>query len=360
MKTLTCLMAALVIFTSKSGWASTFYVNNVDGDDRADGRAAEVSRASGPFKTLAKGLSALQPGGRLEIINTGVPYNEKMHFKVGGNEGAPIVIDGNGAVIDLGMCLESANWKQHGKGWILEGVSALNHGADPDQRAAAFWNEHALRIEAGGQVPQLPYIAINTEKDRYVFYFQGDAEPPFEGLVLLRPPLSSAVAINGQSNIHIIDLWVRHAGNDGFNIHGREADNKKSRNILLERVIAERNGDEGISVHGDGEVRVVDSVVIENGSAHGGIADVHDSETVYINTIAMRNSGAGFFFNGKQHSAENCMSLGNANADFPRPASLRDSVTYSSHTESGESFWADEVHERLATHPAFQTYSTGQ
>jgi hypothetical protein len=119
---------------------------------------------------------------------------------------------------------------------------------------------------------------------------------------IIRPPgkLESGVVI-ACSHIIVRNLTVRHAANDGFNIHGHRV------GIRLENVKAFSNGDEGISAHETVQMDVFDSEIAWNGSAAGGVADVNDSVTSYTRCEVHHNLGAAFFFDGKHHRVTDCL-----------------------------------------------------
>ncbi|NBS33251.1 MAG: hypothetical protein EBS83_10740, partial [Planctomycetia bacterium] len=98
------------------------------------------------------------------------------------------------------------------------------------------------------------------------------------------------------SHITVRNLTVKHAGNDGFNIHGDR------RGVRLERVRAIANADEGISAHETTEMEVVEAEVAGNGSSAGGVADVNQSVTSYRDCYVHDNAAAGFFFSGRRHT----------------------------------------------------------
>lgn len=98
------------------------------------------------------------------------------------------------------------------------------------------------------------------------------------------------------SHIIVRNITVKHASNDGFNIHNDWV------GIRLENVRAFSNADEGISAHDDVEMEVDGAEIAWNGSAAGGVADVNRCVTRYKNCNMHHNLGAAFFFSGKSHS----------------------------------------------------------
>ena len=53
---------SVLIFGSLNIWATDYYVNNVIGNDKLDGKSASVSGRSGPMASINKAVKLLQPG----------------------------------------------------------------------------------------------------------------------------------------------------------------------------------------------------------------------------------------------------------------------------------------------------------
>jgi len=84
-----------------TGPGRDFYINNETGNDAANGLSATENGGGGPVRTIARGVSFLQPGDTLHLAVTSIPYRESLRLGdgFGGVPGKPIVIDGHGATI---------------------------------------------------------------------------------------------------------------------------------------------------------------------------------------------------------------------------------------------------------------------
>src|SRR5262245_22648213 len=94
--------------------ARDIYVNNVTGDDRRGGSAAETSGAGGPCRSIAKALRIAQRSDRIVIANTGQPYRESITLqgsRHSGDDRFPFMLIGNGAVLDGRASMADAVWE---------------------------------------------------------------------------------------------------------------------------------------------------------------------------------------------------------------------------------------------------------
>ncbi|MBL8829310.1 MAG: hypothetical protein JNM18_20165, partial [Planctomycetaceae bacterium] len=92
--------------------ARELYVNPQTGDDTRDGTSAVVSGATGPVRTIARGVKLAQPGDTLHLANTGQAYRESIVFhNRHGEVGRPITVDGHDATIEGCEPLAIAEWE---------------------------------------------------------------------------------------------------------------------------------------------------------------------------------------------------------------------------------------------------------
>ncbi|MES2596204.1 MAG: right-handed parallel beta-helix repeat-containing protein [Verrucomicrobiota bacterium] len=232
-----------------------------------------------------------------------------------GTREAPVVFDGKGMIIDLGVDLTEQDWIKEGDVWTSRGPLPKHPPIDDVQRAGLFIDEVPLVIrrdreaeKASGIAKKVIYKDPKTLRPGEVgwaengsFYFRWPKEKkPGQGRVIQPPTgLASGVVIAG-NYITVRNVTAMHAANDGFNIHGDRV------GIRLENVKALSNGDEGISAHETVQMDVVDSEIAWNGSVSGGVADVNDSITTYTNCVLHHNVNAAFLFDGKKHRVTNC------------------------------------------------------
>lgn len=241
---------------------------------------------------------------------------EPLVLQKGGTPEKPAVFDGEGMIIDLGIDVTSRSWKKNGDVWTSAEPIPERPPATDVQRAGMFIEEVPLRVKrdhaaerAGGDADKVIYIAPDKLAPGEMgftaagcLYFRWPASKPPGSAAIILPPekLTNCVSI-ACSHIIVRNITVRHAANDGFNIHGHRT------GIRLENVKALSNGDEGISAHETVQMDVFDSEIAWNGSDAGGVADVNESVTSYTNCVLHHNLGAAFFFAGKSHRVTNCL-----------------------------------------------------
>lgn len=254
----------------------------------------------------------------------------------GGTKDKPAIFDGQGMVIDLGIDVSDHDWKQNGDLWTSTPRLLTERGLAPriaGQTAGLFIGEIPITIprdlEAETRHPDRKsrcYFSPDRLKpgqmgyaDDGSIYFRwpkgvkpgksvGRDRGRFKPIIL--PPKAGTNCVSiACSHIVIRNLTVKHAGNDGFNIHGHRE------GIRLENVRALSNADEGISAHETVEMQVIGAEVAWNGSVSGGVADVNESVTSYRNCIVHNNAGAGFFFSGKSHVVTDAL-IYNQSRDF--------------------------------------------
>lgn len=238
-----------------------------------------------------------------------------LTFKDGGTPEKPVVFDGKGMIIDLGIDVTLQDWVKSGDVWISRGPFADHPPVADTQRAGLFIEEVPMRItrdraaeQKSGEEGKVIYAAAETLKpgemgfkdDGSIYFRWPVGKAPGAAKIFLPPAgLASCVSI-ACSHLTVRNITAIHAANDGFNIHGMRV------GIRLENVKAFSNGDEGISAHETVQMDVFDSEIAWNGSSAGGVADVGDALTTYTNCEVHHNLDAAFFFDGKQHRVTNC------------------------------------------------------
>lgn len=98
------LCLALIMPAVPAAMARDIYVDNVAGDDRLCGDlAVATTNNDGPVRTIGKALKLTLRGDRIVLAKTAQPYRECIAFageRHSGYPGKPLVIEGNGAILD--------------------------------------------------------------------------------------------------------------------------------------------------------------------------------------------------------------------------------------------------------------------
>jgi len=275
------------------------YVDSNLGDD------ANTGNSNAPVRTLQQAVDRIRnTGGTLHIAADSV-FNASLDLR---GATAPIVVEGNGAQINLGTNVTNWNWIPDGDGYILDQdlqrtlpSNLANSGLY--QIATLFVNDKPLHLydsrfsDAPGP-GQVEYVEYNGEVRMRAVFRQG--ENPGNATIIATGDYGTSSVIANTTDITIRNLTTRYSGNDGFNISGTSFEDGGP--IRLESVAAFFNGDEGISAHQQSSSIVSDSVVAFNGSFAGGVADVGSSETEYHRLVSMGNySNNSLFFFGDNH-----------------------------------------------------------
>jgi sialate O-acetylesterase len=250
-------------------------------------------------------------------LMTQAPIATPLVLTTGGTPKDPAVFDGQGMLIDLGKDISDQAWIEADDLWTSQPNLLSQYGQTPriaGQMAGLFVAGMPITIprdlEAERARPEKKsrcYVEPTRLRPGEMTYAE-DGSVSFRWPQGTKPGKTRSTPIvlpakEGVSGVsiacsHIVvrNITVRHAGNDGFNIHGHR------RGIRLERVRCLSNADEGISAHETTELEVVGAEVAWNGSAAGGVADVNDSVTTYRDCIVHDNAGAAFFFGGRSHA----------------------------------------------------------
>ena len=244
----------------------------------------------------------------------------------GGTPEKPAVFDGQGMLIDLGIDATTHEWNKSGDLWTSQPGLLASHHQEPriaGQTAGLFVDGIPITIprdvETEKQHPDrksrcyFPPDQLQPGQMGYAddgsLYFRWPVGVSQNKSITLPPNAGTNCVSIACSHIIIRNITAKHAGNDGFNIHG----NRKG--IRLENVRALSNADEGISAHETVEMKVIGAEVAWNGSVSGGVADVNDSITSYRDCNVHDNAGAAFYFSGNSHSVSDTL-IFNQSKDF--------------------------------------------
>src|SRR5689334_5697669 len=100
--------------------ARDVFVNNVTGDDRLDGFAPVRGDAyNGPVKTVGRALEIVTKSGRVVLAKTEQPYRETLSLSARSHNGTPdepLIIVGNGAVLDGTKPIPQRAWEHYFEG----------------------------------------------------------------------------------------------------------------------------------------------------------------------------------------------------------------------------------------------------
>ena len=315
-------VACSVVTASSLFAGSTFFVDFEEGNDSAIGTDAH------PFQTVARALQEVDGVGGTIQLREGMTYPESLVIRKGGSLDEPLILEGNGAVLNLGTNVTTGPWVPVGDEYRLERdlpkfkrhyvtsplfVNGLPLWAEhPEGRGKPAWHGGSLRYDESG---------------RMIVRFPDGLSPENSMIVLTASDGTAGIHSPGGKHIVLRNLTVAFAGNDGFNFHNDCED------VRLEEVRALFNGDQGISSHGDSQVDVEQSEVAFNGSQSAGIVDINQSVTRYVDVLCHQNRNAGFLMRGEFQELIGVSSYGNQGKNLPNPS---DSVSLNDCVENEE------------------------
>jgi len=250
------LLSLLIVATTT---ARDVYVNNVIGNDMNVGGRTDVRPQDGPVRTLNRALRLVDRGGRIVVANTGEPYREMISVcdvEQRGYPGQPLVIQGNGAVLDGTVATAPGAWT-----YETDNIFSFRPRRLTYQQLFRDGKPLArLRTTnfPGATLPLEPLRwALLT--DRIAFRVEDGNLP--EHYALRHAGLQAGITLYNTEHVRIEDLVVQ-----GFQLDGISA-RELVRNCQLVRVECRANGRSGISVGGVSRVSLSSCNAYDNGRA---------------------------------------------------------------------------------------------
>ncbi len=302
-----------VLLCGGMAFGATVYVDNLKGNDGNDGSQDK------PVASVEHGLKLLKKSDTLEIINTGKPYQrpypgEKgrgLTISHGGTLEAPMIINGNGAVLTGLAVIPVDKWTKVEDDiyslpfWpmsnMYKGYKQQNYWLDGTQ---IWWvdGKAATNCKTMEELKETPGgFWWNKAKKAVLFHL-----PPAKTLEQLKIELPANYGFYITADHTIVkDVYFIHSWNDGFDAAG------KNQNGVYKNCIAIDNCGQGFSCHDTSNVYYEDCVAIR--CASSGSCDVHWCNTRYHRCIFMNNTfEAGIYANDAgTHLYSDCLVTGN-------------------------------------------------
>jgi len=258
------LLFGLLLGMSDAALARQLYVNNVAGNDQADGTAPESTINGGPVRTIGRALQLARPGDFLVIANTGIAYRESLSLSTADHCGTavrPFTIQGNGAVLDGTQPIAVNAW---------EPVRGELYRFRPPHGG-----QHELFFADGKPVPEVP-VDVSSGKlpklaaDQWCshsgyIYFQmlpGKIPHDYKDMnALYYAALPVGITLYNVHDVRIVDLTIQGFRRDGVNAHDGV------RNARIGGLILRGNGRAGLAVGGSSQVEADGCLAGNNGTA---------------------------------------------------------------------------------------------
>lgn len=291
------------------------HVNPRSGADSAEGSADR------PLATIRRAITLARPGDTIFLDPQGSPYGEQILFAdKSGTESEPIVLDGQGAVIDGSVPIRPEEWEPVSDGLYKSTIipQTYCYKANPAYTGRFFfvWEGKINRMGRslkGSKTPyKKPQDLVGGEwtyvAEETAFYLRLPDGQSLESAPVRVPKIVSGVQITGNCHHLVIrNVRVRHVINDGFALTTGAAPESTVRNIRFEKIRAEECGDDGLSAHGDCEVFVDDFYSRANSTGYCS-QGVSTNRRVRMEEI----DGVEIFPIGGRHEFIDCVVIGQA------------------------------------------------
>lgn len=263
----------------------TIHVNNLTGNDGSDG-------VQGPLRSIARALEVAGISARIEIANTGVPYpGGNALRKGGGTREHPLVIEGNGAVINGLEVMPADQWlavEAHIYSlpfWPMSNLLRVS-------KEPLYWigtptivwmdGKPAINCDSLEILRQTPGGYFWDKPNQIVLFHLPERKE--EGTCEVSIP-TGKTGLNISSpadHVEVRNLRSEYSWNDGFSAHG------KVTNLTFRNCIAANNCGQGFSLHGESRAVMEDCLI--TGNASSGACDVNDSRVIYRRCVFYANS----------------------------------------------------------------------
>jgi len=251
-------VAAYFVAGSASVEARNVFVDNVAGDDRADGMSPQPSIEGGPVRTIARALALALTGDHVHLANTGEPYRESISLSGGNHSGfeiSPFTLVGNGAVLDGSRPVPADDW---------EGVRDNLFRFHPPRGSFPLLfldGRPAVRVPVDAATSRLPALAEGQwcSHNGFIYFATADGKLPREYPVSFAA-LPVGITLYHVKNVTVLDLVVQGFYNDGVNAHDGV------RNGRLGGLILRGNGRAGLVVAGSSKVSADGCLIGDNGT----------------------------------------------------------------------------------------------
>ena len=254
----------------------------------AAGSAAAVEYQPKDETELKACLPKLRVGDVISLV-PGKTYFTGMVIRRSGTVEKPIVVKGNGAILDGLAPIPDDSWVDKGKGLFLS-PNKYCHGAnfprvcDRDGNLMKVVDKNVHRVKPETLKPG----EANWDKQGAWYRVKAGEKSPV-GLGLTGYYGDCGIDICNQSYITVENLTTQHFANDGFNVHGQ------SQGLVFRNICGRHCGDDGFSVHEDVQA------VVYGGHFHhcdDGIQDIQASQTTFFGCLVESNRLWGVGFSG--------------------------------------------------------------
>jgi hypothetical protein len=242
------IATSLLVLLSSAASASIIHVNNVIGNDRANGMHADVGTpGDGPVATIRRALEIARGTDSISIANTAVPYEESVTLDrpdLAGSEPYPFIIEGNGALMRGAKRLPPDVWRR---------VGEYTYRYQPYRKGhyqLAVNGTIADEAELSGDYSVPPLRPLQWCALRGHVYLRVELQKFVDQYEIEAPLYDIGFGLHNARHVVLRNLDVEMYRLDGVAVTGN------SRNIRLINIRSTGNGRAGLSVSGTSQVQV--------------------------------------------------------------------------------------------------------
>ena len=253
------IMYIILASTAWPSFARDYYVDNLWGDDRADGLAqSRGTSGSGPFKTISRALRAVDGGDRVFLAKNEEPYRESVTLegrKCSGNSFQAFQLIGNGATIDGSIPIKEEEW-EHFAG------NVFRFRPDRPKYQILFLDAKPLpKVDAHNreQLTALQPLQWAMHDDDIYFCVEQDKLPVSYNLSCCGRTVG--ITLYQVNSVFISDLTIQGFQLDGVNAHDLVS------NARIDSSTLRGNGRSGASVGGASRFKIQSCLIGNNSHA---------------------------------------------------------------------------------------------
>ncbi len=226
--------------------AAIIYVDNISGDDQADGRARQVrSRTEGPVRTVSRAIQLANSTDVIFVAPSDVPYEECVVLDrpdLYGSPDLPFVIEGNGALLRATAVLPEHVWRYVGGGVYRyqpyrKGHYLLLVNGKPAEE---------VRVPPAGPPPKLEPMQWCAYHGWV--YFRVQPRTFIDQYKIEVPCYQVGIMLHNARYVTVRNFRIEYYRLDGLHVSGN------SRGVRLENIVSTGNGRAGLAVSGTSRV----------------------------------------------------------------------------------------------------------
>jgi hypothetical protein len=253
------LIAVVIALLSLPAHARDIFVDNIAGDDRANGDLPRATtNHNGPVRTISKALKLTQGGDRILLAKTTIPYHECVSIqgeRHSGRLGKPLVLEGNGAVLDGSEPVPPDAWQ-----FVSGDVFRFEPARMSYQQLFLDGKPVTRRFVADDvSFPELlPFEWCLLDG---TIYFRGAPGSIPQEYLLTYAALQTGITLYKVHDVVIHNLVVQGFHLDGVNAH----DGVRSGRLI--NIMSRGNGRAGVCIAGGSRVELAGCTLGDNGAA---------------------------------------------------------------------------------------------